>query len=302
MVDYNNYVDIFKTINLFGFIESFKAGLNIEFGYLLLNRFIGVFTNNPVYLFLVTTFVILYGFYHQFNRYSVSIWLSIFLFVTAGSYYASFNITRQIFAVAIVFIGSKFLYNRNFFKYMFFVFAGFLFHKSALIMIPFYFILNFRINLKNLFSISVGSLIVILFFKDILSILQSLGIYDNYTEYAYGMEGQAVTNIVLPVMFLAFSLFNIRKLDPTETKHRIWFNATFFYTVFNIFALQVEMVERIGRFFAPYPLLLIPFLFSKMKNKNLRVVYMTVLIVASIAYNYVILSNSRFDPYYFIWG
>src|SRR5699024_8662706 len=107
MVDYNNYVDIFKAINLFGFIESFKSGINIEFGYLLLNRFIGVFTNNPVYLFLVTSFVILYGFYHQFNRYSVSIWLSVFLFVTAGSYYASFNITRQIFAVSIVFVGSK---------------------------------------------------------------------------------------------------------------------------------------------------------------------------------------------------
>src|SRR5699024_9737271 len=301
MVDYNNYVEIFDTINLFGFIDSFTSGINIEFGYILLNRIIGIFTSNPVYLFAVTTLIILYGFYHQFNRYSVNIWLSVLMFATAGSYYASFNITRQILAVAIVFIGSKYLYERKFFKYMIFIFLAFLFHKSALIMLPFYFILNFRITLKNLFLFAVGSFSVIFLFQDILSLLQRIGIYDNYTTYAYGMWGQATTNVVLPVAFLVFAIYNMKKLDSNNTVHRIWFNATIFYAVFNILALQIEMVERIGRFFAPYPLLLIPFLFSKMKNKNLRFIYIMVLVAVLVAYNFVVLSDSRFDPYYFIW-
>src|SRR5699024_10398344 len=268
-----------------------KSGINIEFGYILLNRVIGIFTNNPDYLFAVTTLIILYGFYHQFNRYSINIWISVLMFVTVRSYYASFNITRQILAVAIVFIGSKHLYERRFFKYMLFVFLAFLFHKSALIMIPFYFILNFRVNLRNLFLFSVGSIAVIFLFQDILSLLQNIGIYDNYTEQAYGMWGQAVANVVLPVAFLIFALLNIKKLDPNNNMHRIWFNATIFYAVFNILALQIEMVERIGRFFAPFPLLLIPFIFSKMQNKYLRVIYMTVLIVTLVTYNYVILSD-----------
>src|SRR5699024_9565708 len=301
MVDYNNYVEIFDTINLLSFVDSFKSGINIEFGYILLNRVIGIFTNNPVYLFAVTTLIILYGFYHQFNRYSVNIWLSVLMFATAGSYYASFNITRQILAVAIVFIGSKYLYERKFFKYMLFVFLAFLFHKSALIMIPFYFILNFRVNLRNLTLFAVCSFVLLFLFLFILSFLQNLGIYDNYTSQAYGMLGQAATNVVLPVAFLVFALLNIKKLDSNNTMHRIWFNATIFYAVFNILALQIEMVERIGRFFAPYPLLLIPFLFSKMKNKNLRFIYIMVLVAVLVAYNFVVLFDSRFDPYYFIW-
>src|SRR5699024_9977340 len=132
------------------------------------------------------------------------------------------------------------------------------FHKSALIMIPFYFILNFRINFRNLFLFFVTSTILVFFFDGFLDFAQKF-VYENYTEDAYGMTGQAVAKVVLPVAFLIFSLLNIKKLDTNNSMHRIWFNAVFFYALFNVLALQVEMVERIGRYFAPYTLLLIPY-------------------------------------------
>jgi len=299
--DYTNYTTIFQLINSYSFIDAFKVGIDIEFGFLLLNRLIGVFSSNVIYLFIITSFVILIGFYHQFNRYSASIWLSVLLFVTAGSFYASFNITRQILAAAIIFAGSKYLYERKFFKYLLVVSLAFLFHKSSLIMVPFYFILNFKVNLRNYSILTIGTIVILYLFKDILVFLQSIGVYDNYTVYAYGMWGQPITKSVLPIAFFIFCLFHVKKLNRESSIHRIWFNAVVFYAFFNILALQIEMVERLGRFFASYALLLIPFIFLKMRNKYLRVAYMTILIFLVISYNYVVLSDSPFDPHYFIW-
>lgn len=298
--DYKNYTDLFYLYNKFSFIELYKANFQNEIGFIYLNKIIGLFTNDAIYFFIITTLVILFGFFHHLKKYSVNVWLSILMFVTAGSYYASFNITRHIFAVAIIFAGSKFLYERRFIKWVLVVLIATLFHKTAIIMIPFYFILNFRINIKNWLLIITGSVAVFLLFDNIVDIAQQY-FYEQYTDNSYGMWGQAITNIVLPVAFLMFNLLNIKKLNPENITHRIWFNAGIFYAFFNILALQIEMVERLGRFFAPYSLLLIPLMFSKMQNKNLRVIYMMVLIIMLVLYNYVILSDSVFDPYYFIW-
>jgi len=298
--DYKNYTSLFNLYNKYSFSELLNSGFKNEIGYIYLNKVLGLFTDDAIYFFAIMTFVTLFGFFHHFKKYSVNIWLSVLMFVTAGSYYASFNITRHIFAVAIVFVGSKYLYERKFFKWVLVIILATLFHKTAIIMIPFYFILNFRIKLKNWVLIAIFSVIVILFFDNIVNIAQQY-FYEQYSDDSYGMWGQAITNVVLPVAFLIFSLLNINKLDPKNTVHRIWFNASVFYAVFNIFALQVEMVKRLGHFFAPYSLLLIPFLFSKMQNKNLRFIYIMVLISVLILYNYVVLSDSVFDPYYFKW-
>lgn len=298
--DYKNYSNLFFLYNKYSFVELFNAGFQNELGFIYLNKIIGLFTDNVIYFFAVMAAVILFGFFHHFKKYSVNLWLSVLMFVTVGSYYASFNITRHIFAVAIIFAGSKFLYERKFFKWTLVVILASLFHKTAIIMIPFYFILNFRIKFRNWVLIAIGSVITILLFDNIVLLAQEY-LYEQYTDTSYGMWGQALTNVVLPIAFLIFCLFNIKKIDPKNTMHRIWFNSVIFYAFFNILALQVEMVERIGRFFAPYALLLIPFLFSKMKNEYLRFLYMMILIFFLVLYNYVILTDSVFDPYYFVW-
>lgn len=298
--DYKNYTNLFELYNKYSFSELFNAGFQNEIGFIYLNKIIGIISEDVTYFFAIMSLIILFGFFYHFKKYSVNLWLSVLMFITAGSYYASFNITRHIFAVAIVFVGSKFLYDRRFLKWVLVVILASLFHKTAIIMIPFYFILNFRINIRNWILIAIGSVITILLFDDIVMFAQQ-HLYEQYTEDSYGMWGQAITNVVLPLAFLVFSLLNIKKLHPNNNKHRIWLNAVIFYAFFNLLALQIEMVERLGRFFAPYALLLVPYILSRIQNNHLRFFYMMLLIATLILYNYVILSDSVFDPYYFIW-
>lgn len=298
--DYNNYVYLFELYNRFRFFEVFHAGIYQEKGYIFLNRLIGVFTRNELYLFIVVSFITLLCFYSQFRRYSSYIWLSVLMFVTVGAFYTSFNIMRQILAVAIIFSGSKFLYERKFVKYCLVVALAALFHTSALVMLIFYFILNYKFSVKNLILIICAAVITMLYLENLLVIIQNM-FYSVYTDQSYGMTGLAFTNAVLPIAILIFTLFHYKKIDLSDIRNKIWVNAVIFYAFFSILGLKVEMVERISDFFAPYALLLIPLIFSQMKRNELKAIYMIGAVALLILYNFVVLSGTGYDPYYFIW-
>lgn len=298
-VDYKNYSYLFKFFNQFDFSQALQA-TSTEVGYKFLSRSIGVFTDNELYLFITVSFIILACFYSQFNKYSAYIWLSVLMFVAVGPYYSSFNIMRQVLAAAIIFSGSKFLYERKPFKYFLVVLLASSFHSTSIIMVIFYYILNLKFSLKNIAFILFSSVFLMFSLDKIISFVQT-HYYTSYTESAYGMTGASFTSAVLPISILLFTLFNYRKIDLNSSMQRIWLNAVIFYAFFSILGLQVFMVERLKHFFSPYALLLIPLIFSRIKPKDLRVLSMIGLILLLISYHYVVFSGTDYDPYYFIW-
>ena len=83
-------------------------------------------------------------------------------------------------------------------------------------------------------------------------------------------------------------------------KFNVWLNAVLFYSFFSFLGLKIQIIERIASFFAPYVLLFIPRILTDQNQKTLRTVYWIIIVVGFIAYNYVILNDSGYDPYYFI--
>lgn len=297
--DYKNYTMLFHRYNQYEFWDALRL-TSTETGYIFLSRLIGVFTDNEVVLFAVVSFVILICFYSQINKQSTYIWLSVLMFVTIGSFYSSFNIMRQILATAIIFAGSKFLYERNFFKYLLVVMLATLFHQSSLIMIGFYFLLNLRINLRNLLVMFLGATGLMLSFDIIISVVQTY-FYTSYTDSAYGMTGASFNIAILPLAILVFCMFNVNKLDSSDMKQKVWLNAVIFYALFSLLSTQVYMAERLTHFFAPYALLLVPYIISRINPPNKRLLFMTLFISLMILYHLVVFSGTQYDPFYFIW-
>lgn len=297
--DYNNYTYLFYYYRNFSFKEIFYYTFGQEIGYVVLNWLIAIFTDNSIFVMLVTSILIIVLFFREIGRDSSYVWISVLMFVTIGSYYTSFNIIRQIISVAIVFSGSKYLYNRNFKAYLFFILLGSIFHQTALIMIIFYFLLNNKIKFRNLILITSILLCSIFYLDSILNVIQKY-LYSNYTKDFYGMTSVNFKNAVLPISILLFTIIHYSKLDFNEIKVRIWVNAIFFYSFFSILGLKIQMIQRFAEFFAPYVLLLVPFMISRIENNNLRLGYILFGIVILISYNYITLSGSGYDPYYFI--
>lgn len=295
--DYRSYSDLFHYYNNFTLIEIFNMNFYEEIGYVILNKLIGIFTDNEIYFMLIISYVILQIFYREFKKNSSYIWLSILLFINIGAFYTSFNIMRQILAASIIFSGSKYLYERRFYKYLLIVVIATLFHKTSLLMLPFYFILNFRFNIKNVILIIITAFISGFFVDKIVEIIQSYW----YTGYTYGMSGLNYTSAVVPLSILIFVLLHSKLLDAQKTMENIWINTVVFYAFFSVIGLKVQMLQRFSEFFGPFVLLIIPYIISKIRDKNLRVIYLLTITILLIAYNYITLSGTGYDPYYFIW-
>ncbi len=101
---------------------------------------------------LITVGLATYTIANESEYYIVSILMYIFL----GSWHESFNSVRQSAAAAILFWGHKYIKERNFIKWLLICFVAFLFHTSAIIFIPLYFVPRKKVTLK-----SVAALIVI---------------------------------------------------------------------------------------------------------------------------------------------
>lgn len=298
--DYRNYIELFKYYNLFSFNEIFQQNFGQEIGYVLLNRLIGAFTDNGMYLGIVTSIIVLSLFFKEIRTYSTNVWFSIFMFVTIGDFYTSFNLTRQIIAAGIIFSASKYLYERKIFKYFVYIFLAALFHKTALIMIIFYFILTLKIEKRILFLLTIIFTITFIHINDLLMVIQKF-FYSYYTEGSYGMTGYNYKNVILPIFILIFVIIHISKLDQNDIKIRVWINAIIYYAFFSILGLKVQMIQRLAFFFSPYVLLIVPKIITSVRNKNERLFYLILAIFFFFLYNFLALQGTGYDPYYFIW-
>ena len=89
--------------------------------------------------------------------------LSIFLFFTLGYYFSSMNVVRQYVAVAILFWASKYIWEKKWKKFLFFIIVATGFHTSAIIGGLFLLACSVRLNVKYYIGLIGGSAIVSIF-------------------------------------------------------------------------------------------------------------------------------------------
>ena len=231
-------------------------------------------------------------------------WLAIVLFVGIGGYYESFNITRQILAAMIVFLGMDNIYERKFFKYCIYVIIAGLFHMSAFLTIAFYFVLNWKISLKNILIYLISLILLWGILPLIVRVIQK--IFPRY-DYDYGMTtGGNLNSLGSPLALLLFSIISypfIKKgsFEYNSTKNRVLINGLIFYVIFSILALKVSMVSRFISFVRPLALVLTVNLIEKIKDKKTKVVIIVLICVLAALFPVVTFSDTGYNPYYFYW-
>lgn len=152
--DYNKiYEKIFLQIESKTYL---KTALSVEKGYEYLNKFVAIFTAEPVWIFFITSALIIILFFCAFYINSEDSILSILVFFICGLYFDSFNGIRQYIAIGITLCSFKFIKQHNFVKYCIGIVAASLFHTSVLMMIPLYFIKKIKMP-KTIFLCICGT-------------------------------------------------------------------------------------------------------------------------------------------------
>jgi len=201
--DTNGYVSNFLGKELV-FSRIMEGVSSIEIGYQLLEFLVYNISNNYYFILLSIAFVFIFFSLKGIYKISITPSVSIFVFITFGIYTYIFNGARQGLALGIFIYAIQFIKNKQFFKYLIFIGLGFLFHKSIIFALPFYFLHRFKFNLKFFTFITLLTFILIIFFKNFMQF--GVLVSEKYAVYSVlnARGGQMLT-----LAYILFGLFFI---------------------------------------------------------------------------------------------
>ncbi|ASB87266.1 EpsG family protein [Bacillus sonorensis] len=224
------------------------------------------------YLFIVKTLYI-YG--RPFE-------LSMFLFLGMFYYYASFNGIRQYMVAGILFWAVKYVIGGNWVRYVITVLICSLFHSSALIMIPVYFIVR-----RKAWSPLMGCLTLLFLagtfmyqkFLSVFIVMLENSSYGHYEEWlmknSNGMNSIKIIVLLIPLVLAFCFREQLRKRWP-EIDYIVNFCLIGF--LFGVLATKDVIFARFNIYFGLYQLILVPYFVRIFEPKSNALFYIMILI------------------------
>lgn len=229
-----------------GFMVSMKlvSGVNTDYHILFV-----------ILALIITSAVMLYIYF-----YSEKPHLSIFFFLSFGLFFNSMNFMRQMIASVVIIFALQYIKKNQFMRYLALILFASTFHISALIMLPFYFILRIKMDWLTLGIYSAITILIFMF---------SWQIMDFVTDYVYKgynpSNNEEMINGTRPeyaIFFAVFFLmaFLVRKdLIKENPFNNVLLNCMFFTVFFEIIGVRHAIISRFAvLFFIPAFVLLIP--------------------------------------------
>ncbi|WP_017401298.1 EpsG family protein [Acinetobacter radioresistens] len=285
--DTGNYVKNFiSQLNY----QYFNFNDNVEIGYQLIEYSLLRFTHNYFWLLFVTSFIVVFCYLYVFKKYSKDYISSVFIFITLGTYTFFFNGLRQGIAMAIFALAIPYLVKRKFSKYFLICILASFFHSSALLMLPFYFLVN--LNIRILYKITLAFLSSLLLSKFLITYIattnQRYESYSQTSENSGGLITLAFYVVVFIIMYISSYLYKI--------KDREFLQILTFYSVGVVFMIPVALLEsnpsgpqRLLPYFTWVLALILPYLYKKINNKYIYIISFFFALI------YFYLTTSRFS-------
>lgn len=267
--DVPNYIDYFCSYIGHSFGYALRMTSRLEPGYIVLTKFLTLFTSEPQFLiFVIGTFIILsYAIF--IARYSSIIWISILLFVTLF-FEPSLYIFRNYIAVAICILSVPFILKRKLVPFLLMVLLAYSMHQSALIFLPAYFIYDLKVNwwtvaliiISSVAVYFVGASLVEGFLSDVMG-----GVYGHYLDGGNTSNLMGLMISVVEFLFFVF-VFDFKRLQGIEKLMFLFFLVG---VVFDVLSTVVPLVFRMKVYYSFSGLILLPAAVNYIKKDYLKI-------------------------------
>lgn len=306
--DFTGYRNIFLNYKGYDWSRILKI-INIkyhfdgwELGYVFQNFLISRFTDDYMWVQIITA-MISYGCIFAFIYKSRSPIISILLFMSVGIFLEGFNTVRGVMAACICSLSINYITKKDFKKYLLIIFIASLFHTISIVMIPFYFVLDKKPNVKMIFFYAIGSGIVLVAINYIAVFLNTIfgfAISQNDILHMLYRHHYSFGAIFFAVIFSLFSLF-IYYCKPNyysgaeSREEMILANGVIIWVILHFFMMLFGYAERFAEFFSVYILLFLPMQLQKFETKSRWILKISMAVVLVGYYLYA--SRSMYGPY-----
>ncbi|KAA6350183.1 hypothetical protein EZS27_002449 [termite gut metagenome] len=292
-VDYLSYQNIFY--------EQYEVP---EFGYNFLNSNVYKLVHQFWVFTLFIAFIIIFilsKIFRYYNNYYYSFFLYL---IMAGGYGFMVNGTRQAIASCFILCSITFIFKRRILFFLFFLFLAFLFHRSSIIFLPFYWICNFPYQHKFCFFSFLFFFISALFYN-YGNLFITLFNYTPYYKYVdlldqfREIEAHSTRLGFLFINIIGVIILYRSKILIKQTPQLIpllW--VYYFFLIFRNLLIELPVFNRITICFDYSMYIIIPYYInSYIKYHNKLILYFIFSIFLSILF-FKAVSNETFNLKY----
>ena len=288
------YIHVFIA-NVFSFDLSHS---HMEKGYLLLNKTLSFFTDNPQAILVITSFCILSGVFYFINKYSKFIFLSTLLFIILY-FSTTLNIIRQCMALALILFSLNFVIKRQFIQFLLCCLLAITFHTSSIIAILLYFIYPLNIKMKNIITILVMAIIIFVFIAPFLERIVLL--FSKYRVYmgnillGEGIKIASILKTILNFFIFLFCFISYFFIYSDKKNNEKFIIRPQFLVMMSLIALSIQFIsirsillEKISLYFSIFNIISIPSFINCYSKQN-KIILSFLFIAFFILYSTIIL-------------
>lgn len=254
--------------------------VSYEPGFVLVVKFLQSMLNHDQYLpiFAFFSFFTVLFFVLAMTELSDIFCLSVFMLLTGGYYFSSLNSVRYYLVLAIAIYSIKYVLRREWGKFIVWILAASLFHKSVLVVIPLYFLASRNWKKWHILLFGAGCASLLLFqnfYREIIFFF-----YPYYKGSIFDTGEYSLTNIAKATAVLLLSLLYYKTAIQDNKKNKF-----FFYCNLGALALYtcgsfIPEISRIGYYLNVTNIFLIPGILMKIPDKKQKIIW-TVLVTAA---------------------
>lgn len=283
-----------------------------EVGYLALNYIVSRLTATPHWFFACVALVICLGFFIGIYRMKghISLTYSWILFILLF-YGPSFNLMRQMMAMAILFMGSIHLLNRKYVRFLPYVIVGTMFHQTLVVFAVAVIVLMIAVttisrSMVRLLVIT-GAVVFVFGYERVLQfLLTNMILNEKYSRYFLEASGTIGLNPIIQRAFpiVLFTIFAKEKGSKEGEKDSIgnflMINMIVDLILVTMGKIYASSMSRIAFYFSIFNLYGYPYFLNKVRSPKNRTILSVVLIVMFAGiwiYQFVYRGNAEIYPY-----
>ncbi|WP_419876219.1 EpsG family protein [Candidatus Pristimantibacillus sp. PTI5] len=311
------YVVLFDELKRMSIQEILNWNIYFETGYLIFNHIIQYFTMNNQAILIVTSLIIISSVFLLIYKYSVSLFFSVYLFITLAFYYNSMNIIRQYIAIAILTYSLSLVKKRKLVPFIIVVFLASLFHSSALIFSIVYLFPLIKFSNRIVLIAIFTSGICTLFLSPLMEwVLMKVPQYQMHMSYMDSNEVASLfkTLILLSILLIGLAVkyhesqnslleikrstdlrdtikektLNTKKVVIKNSDENILSLIMLFAVLFSLLSIRMSILSRVSEYFAIYSVLYLPNAINKIKSKDIRTSIIILVVFFTLLYNAII--------------
>jgi len=211
-------------------------------------------------------------------------WLAVFLYI----FYPGFMLIhasamRQSISIALFIVSIDYIFKKDFIRYIIIIGIAALFHTSAIILLPVYFIgnLNWKIGKKSGFIILIIYISSFYFVRDFDPYLKqfirlSFSKYETSFDQGQIRSGFGIIYIVsLLILILFYERFQKKKIE-------LLFKLALISFAFNPLSMLIHLITRVGMYFTPATLIVYAIILMNMRTQFSKLIFLVVLVFMNL--------------------